>query len=102
MSRAMPSTAQSGSIGTTSSPVMPASPAHCSMTSDDNGRPLSALALRSRFDKARKAAGIALRLRDIRAETASDTDDLAHSKSCSVTRIATWRSAMCETELASG
>ena len=48
---------------------------------DDNGRPLSMLALRSRFDKARKAAGVAFQFRDIRAKTASDTGDLGHSQS---------------------
>jgi integrase len=47
---------------------------------DDNGRPLSMLALRSRFDKARKAAGVIFQFRDIRAKTASDTQDLAHSQ----------------------
>lgn len=47
---------------------------------DDNGRPLSLLALRSRFDKARKAAGVAFQFRDIRAKTASDTGDLGHSQ----------------------
>jgi integrase len=47
---------------------------------DDNGRPLSMLALRSRFDKARKAAGVSFQFRDIRAKTASDTRDLVHSK----------------------
>lgn len=40
---------------------------------DDNGRPLSMLALRSRSDKAGKAAGVAFQFRDIRAKTASDT-----------------------------
>ncbi len=47
---------------------------------DDNGRPLTALALRSRFDKARKAAGVTFQFRDIRAKTASDTGDLSHSQ----------------------
>jgi integrase len=47
---------------------------------DDNGRPLSQLALRGRFDKARKAAGVSFQFRDIRAKTASDTGDLAHSQ----------------------
>lgn len=47
---------------------------------DDNGRPLTALALRGRFDKARKAAGVAFQFRDIRAKTASDTGDLGHSQ----------------------
>lgn len=47
---------------------------------DDNGRPLSQLALRSRFDKARKAAGVIFQFRDIRAKAATDTGDLAHSQ----------------------
>ena len=47
---------------------------------DDNGRPLSMLSLRGRFDKARRAAGVAIQFRDIRAKTASDTGDLAHSQ----------------------
>ena len=47
---------------------------------DDNGRPLSMLAMRSRFDKARKAAGVTFQFRDIRAKTASDTGDLSHSQ----------------------
>jgi integrase len=47
---------------------------------DDNGRPLSQLALRSRFDKARKAAGVTFQFRDIRAKAATDTGDLAHSQ----------------------
>jgi integrase len=47
---------------------------------DDNGRPLSKGALRTRFNKARKAAGVDFQFRDIRAKTASDTGDLAHSQ----------------------
>lgn len=47
---------------------------------DDNGKPLSPLALRSRFDKARKAASVSFQFRDIRAKTASDTGDLGHSQ----------------------
>jgi len=47
---------------------------------DDDGRPLSMLALRGRFDKARKAAGVSFQFRDIRAKTASDTGDLSHSQ----------------------
>ena len=47
---------------------------------DDDGRPLSMLALWGRFDKARKAAGVCFQFRDIRAETASDIGDLGHSQ----------------------
>lgn len=47
---------------------------------DDNGRSLTPLALRGRFVKARKAAGVAFQFRDIRAKTASDTGDLGHSQ----------------------
>ena len=44
---------------------------------DDNGRPLTML---GRCDKARKAAAVAFQFRNIRAKTASDTGDLAHSQ----------------------
>jgi integrase len=47
---------------------------------DDDGRPLTAAALRSRFGKARTAAGVSFQFRDIRAKTASDTGDLSHSQ----------------------
>ncbi|MDR2990891.1 MAG: tyrosine-type recombinase/integrase [Burkholderiaceae bacterium] len=47
---------------------------------DDNGRPLGTFSLRSRFDKARKLAGVNFQFRDIRAKTATDTGDLAHSQ----------------------
>lgn len=47
---------------------------------DDNGRPLGVHALRSRFDKARRAAGVSFQFRDIRAKAATDTGDLAHSQ----------------------
>ena len=47
---------------------------------DDNGRLLSMLALRGRFDKARRAAGVSFQFRDIRAKTSSDTGDLGHSQ----------------------
>lgn len=47
---------------------------------DYNGRPLSMLAMRGRFDKACKAAGVDFQFRDIRAKTASDTGDLGHSQ----------------------
>jgi integrase len=47
---------------------------------DDNGRPLGTFGLRSRFDKARSRAGVDFQFRDIRAKTASDTGDLAHSQ----------------------
>lgn len=50
------------------------------LVQDDDGKPLSMLALRSRFDKARRAAGVSFQFRDIRAKTASDTGDLAHSQ----------------------
>jgi integrase len=47
---------------------------------DDDGRPLTTAALRSRFGKARTAAGVSFQFRDIRAKTASDTGDLSHSQ----------------------
>ncbi|WP_310738440.1 tyrosine-type recombinase/integrase [Ideonella alba] len=48
---------------------------------DDNGKPLGTIGVRSRFDKARSRAGVRdFQFRDIRAKTASDTGDLAHSQ----------------------
>lgn len=47
---------------------------------DDDGQPLRADGLRSRFSKARKAAGVSFQFRDIRAKAATDTGDLAHSQ----------------------
>jgi len=47
---------------------------------DEDGQPLSTFALRSRFDKARKAAGVSFQFRDLRAKAATDTGDLAHSQ----------------------
>lgn len=50
------------------------------MLQDGGGQRLSYGALRSRFDKARKVAGVDFQFRDIRAKTATDTDDLARSQ----------------------
>ena len=47
---------------------------------DGNGQRLSYGALRTRFDKAREAAGVSFQFRDIRAKTATDTDNLAHAQ----------------------
>lgn len=47
---------------------------------DDSGKPLGTFAMRSRFDKARKRAGVDFQFRDIRAKAATDTGDLAHSQ----------------------
>lgn len=47
---------------------------------DDDGKPLGTFALRSRFDKARIEAGVSFQFRDLRAEAATDTGDLAHSQ----------------------
>lgn len=44
---------------------------------DGNGQRLSTGTLRSRFDKARKDADVSFQFRDIRAKTATDTEDLA-------------------------
>ena len=44
---------------------------------DGNGQRLTTGALRTRFDKARKDAGVSFQFRDIRAKTATDTEDLA-------------------------
>ncbi|WP_310390094.1 hypothetical protein [Roseateles sp.] len=35
---------------------------------------------RSRFDEAKKAAGVSFQFRDLRAKAATDTGDLAHSQ----------------------
>ena len=47
---------------------------------DGNGQRLTAGALRTRFDKARKAAGVSFQFRDIRAKTATDMDNLAQAQ----------------------
>ena len=47
---------------------------------DPDGQRLSYFALRSRFDKARASAGVSFQFRDIRAKTATDTNDLAHAQ----------------------
>lgn len=47
---------------------------------DENGQPLSSRTLRSRFEKARELAKVDFQFRDIRAKTATDTGDLAHSQ----------------------
>lgn len=47
---------------------------------DPNGQPLTQDAMRSRFDKARKIAGVSFQFRDLRAKAASDTGDLSHSQ----------------------
>lgn len=47
---------------------------------DGNGQRLTYGALRTRFDKARVAAGVSFQFRDIRAKTATDTDNLAHAQ----------------------
>lgn len=48
---------------------------------DDNGQPISKTTLRSRFNKARAVSKVNFQFRDIRAKTATDTGDLAHSQS---------------------
>ena len=50
------------------------------LVQDDDGRPLGTFAMRSRFDKARRLAGVNFQFRDIRAKAATDTGDLAHSQ----------------------
>jgi len=47
---------------------------------DGNGQRLTYGALRTRFDKARKAAKVDFQFRDIRAKAATDTEDLAHAQ----------------------
>ena len=48
---------------------------------DPDGQRLTYFALRSRFDKAREAAGVNFQFRDLRAKAATDTEDLAHAQS---------------------
>jgi integrase len=50
------------------------------MLQNGNGQRLSYGALRTRFDRARKSAKVDFQFRDIRAKTATDTDDLARSQ----------------------
>jgi len=45
-----------------------------------NGQRLTSGALRTCFDKAREAAGIDFQFCDIRAKTATDTENLAHAQ----------------------
>lgn len=47
---------------------------------DGSGQRLSYGALRTRFDRAREAAGVHFQFRDIRAKTATDTENLAHAQ----------------------
>lgn len=47
---------------------------------DGKGQRLTSGTLRTRFDKARKAAGVSFQFRDIRAKTATDIDDLPHAQ----------------------
>ena len=47
---------------------------------DGNGQRLTSGALRTRFDKARKTAGVSFQFRDIRAKTATDMDNLAQAQ----------------------
>ncbi|MEK6664023.1 MAG: tyrosine-type recombinase/integrase [Pseudomonadota bacterium] len=47
---------------------------------DEDGQPLSMTALRSRFGKARRLAGVDFQFRDIRAKTATDCGDLARAQ----------------------
>ena len=47
---------------------------------NEAGERLTYYAMRSRFDKARAAAGVDFQFRDLRAKAASDTDDLGHAQ----------------------
>ncbi|MBX9900914.1 MAG: tyrosine-type recombinase/integrase [Burkholderiaceae bacterium] len=51
-----------------------------SLLQDSSGHHLTYFALRSRFDKARKEAGVNFQFRDLRAKAATDTEDLAHAQ----------------------
>ena len=50
------------------------------LVQDENGKPLTSFALRSRFDKARTLAKVDFQFRDIRAKSATETGDLANSQ----------------------
>jgi integrase len=50
------------------------------LVQDDDGKPLRADGMRSRFTKAREAAGVSFQFRDIRAKAATDAGDLSHSQ----------------------
>lgn len=50
------------------------------LLADDDGQRLTYGALRSRFDKARAAAGVSFQIRDIRAKAATDSEDLGHAQ----------------------
>jgi len=47
---------------------------------DDRGERLTYFAMRTRFDKARKKAGVDFQFRDLRAKAATDTGDLGHAQ----------------------
>lgn len=47
---------------------------------DGNGQRLTAGALKTRFNKARKTAEVSFQFRDIRAKTATDSESLAHAQ----------------------
>jgi integrase len=47
---------------------------------DSCGQQLTYFALRSRFDKARRISGVYFQFRDLRAKTATDTNDLGHAQ----------------------
>ena len=51
-----------------------------SLIQDEKGQRLSYFALRSRFDKAREAAGVSFQFRDIRAKAATDAEDLQYAQ----------------------
>lgn len=59
------------------------------LTQDDDGKPLGTFGLRSRFDKARRAAGVDFQFRDLRAKAATDTGTWLTRKSCSAIAIET-------------
>lgn len=54
---------------------------------DENGQPLTQLALRSRFDKARTLAKVDFQFRDIRAKAATDIGHAHSSKAAEATRM---------------
>ena len=59
---------------------MPQAMCECVTVDLSDGKPLRTDALRSRFDKARKATGVSFQFQDIRAKAATDTGALAHAQ----------------------
>ena len=60
--------------------VRPRKATGLALIQDEKGQRLTYFALRSRFDKARVAAGVSFQFRDIRAKSATDANDLRYAQ----------------------